>query len=135
MIELIKGLFIKHKELVMYGIVGLTTTVINIVIFYICRKTGMALVQSNVLAWTIAFIFAFIANKLWVFESKEWTGQKAIKEMLGFLIARLATLFLDSFLMWLFVDTFMLNDLLSKIVVNAIVIVVNYLVSKLLIFK
>lgn len=135
MIDLVKKFIIKYRELIMYGIFGVGATVVNIVVFYLCRKVGLALVLANGLAWIVAFIFAFITNKLWVFESKEWKGQKAVKEMFGFLTARMATLFLDTFLMWLLVDMFAMNDLLSKIVVNIVVIVVNYVASKFLIFK
>lgn len=135
MIDLGKEILIKYKELIMYGIFGVGATVINIVVFFLCRKVGLALVPANSFAWVVAFIFAFITNKLWVFESKEWKGQTAVKEMLGFLTARLTTLFLDIFLMWLLVDMLAINDILSKIVVNIVVIAVNYVASKFLIFS
>lgn len=136
MINLIKELFIKYKELVRYAICGLITTGINIVAFHIFYEVaGIALFVSNTAAWILAFIFAFISNKLWVFESKSWTGKKAISEMLGFLVARLATLVLDTFMMWLMVDVLSINGTISKVISNIITILINYWASKFIIFK
>lgn len=136
MIKLIRELLIKYKELIRYGICGLITTAINVAAFHVCYEIcDIPLFVSNTIAWILAFIFAFISNKLWVFESKAWIGKKAVTEMVGFLIARLATLILDSFLMWLMVDIIILNGTLSKITSNIITIIINYLASKFLIFK
>lgn len=136
MVKFIKALCIKYKELILYGIFGVGSTAINIIAFYLL-DTIMAcdLIFSNVLAWIFAFIFAFVTNKLWVFESKSWNGHKAFKEFIDFFIARVATLFIDTFLMWLFIEVLFMNSLLSKIVVNVVVIVINYIASKLWIFK
>ena len=83
----------------------------------------------------MAFIFAFITNKLFVFESKSWEAQIAMKEFGGFLSARLATGILDTVLMWLFVSIISLDDTLSKIIINILVIIINYIASKFFIFK
>ena len=136
MIESIKRLIIRYKEIIMYGIFGAGATLINIVAFYLLHTVaGMALVPANIIAWVLAFIFAFVTNKLWVFESKSWAGEIVLKEFLGFFAARLFTLVLDTALMWLLVEKLHWNDLLSKVIVNVIVIVVNYVASKLWIFK
>ena len=136
MIKLIKRLLIKYKELIRYGVCGLITTAINVIAFHVCYEIcGIQFLISNTIAWILAFLFAFISNKLWVFESKEWTGKKAVTEMVGFLVARLATLVLDTFLMWLMVDMMTMNGTLSKVISNVITIVINYLASKFIIFK
>lgn len=136
MIKLIKRLLIKYKELIRYGVCGLITTAINVIAFHVCYEIcGIQLLISNTIAWILAFLFAFISNKLWVFESKEWIGKKAVTEMVGFLVARLATLVLDTFLMWLMVDMMTMNGTLSKVISNVITIVMNYLASKFIIFK
>ena len=125
----------KYKELILYGVCGCGATLINIVVFHLLYTAlSIPLLPANVIAWCIAFVFAFVTNKLVVFESKSWKGEQAIKEMLGFLIARLGTLLLDSGLMWLFVLRWLWDGLLSKILVNVIVIVANYVLSKYLIF-
>ena len=126
----------KYKEILLYGIFGCGATVINIVSFYVLHKVfGMRMMPANVAAWCFAFAFAFVTNKLFVFESKKWGGSKAIREVVGFYCERLGTLFLDAFLMWLLIVRLCWNSLYSKIVVNLIVIVVNYVVSKYVVFK
>ncbi len=136
MVLKLKTLLKKYKELILYGIFGLGATLINIVTFYLFNEIlELNLVLSNVLAWVCAFIFAFITNKLWVFESKDWKSRTAIKEMLEFLFARLITLFLDTFLMWLLVNVLNWNGLVSKVIVNIIVIILNYIASKLWVFR
>lgn len=136
MIIWMKSIIVKYKEIILYGVFGLGATLINIISFYIFRQLlGIELIPSNVLAWALAFIFAFITNKLWVFESRNWKSTAAIKEMSSFLITRLTTLIMDTFLMWLFVECLTINNLISKIVVNGIVIIVNYVASKFWVFK
>lgn len=136
MMNWIRRMFRKYKEFIFYGFFGLGATLINIFSFFLFRQAvGIDMIVSNVLAWTLAFVFAFITNKLWVFESKDWKSQTAVKEMIHFLAVRLATLALDTFCMWLMVHVLAVNDLASKILVNILVIVVNYAASKFWIFR
>lgn len=133
---MIKKIFTKYKELILYAIFGGGATLINVASFYLLYHIlHMHLLVANVLAWLFAFVFAFITNKIWVFESKEWKSQTTIKETLEFLFARLTTLLVDSVLMWLFIDIITMNELISKIFVNIIVIVINYFASKFWIFR
>ena len=132
---MIVNLIKKYKELILYGIFGLGATLVNIIAFYLLRKGGISLIPSNCLAWFFAFVFAFITNKVFVFESKEWKTKKAIYEMISFTFARLMTLFIDTALMWFLVYKISFNDMLSKIIVNIIVIILNYVLSKFWIFK
>ena len=134
--KIITGLFHKYKEIVLYFLFGTITTLINIISFKLFYNLfSFQLLLSNTLAWILAFIFAFITNKVFVFESKEWRSKKAIKEMMEFLTARLFTLVLDSIMMWILVDCIVANDLFSKILSNIITIVINYLASKFFIFR
>lgn len=136
MIKIIKQLIIKYKELILYTIFGCITTFINIITFSIMyKRCKMPLLFSNSLAWTIAFTFSFISNKLWVFESKGWKSMKALKEVLGFFLTRLTTLLLDTLTMWILVDMMKINSLISKISSNLIMILLNYIASKFLIFN
>ena len=136
MINRIKKLYIKYKELILYGIFGVCTTLINIVAFYLLDTImGCQLIVSNVVAWGFAVIFAFVTNKLYVFESGSWKCSQAVKEIIQFFTVRLLTLFIDTFLMWLLIEIVSANSLFAKIVVNVIVIVLNYVASKLWIFS
>jgi cell wall teichoic acid glycosylation protein gtcA len=134
---MIKNLWFKYKELFFYGVFGVGATVINIVSYRVLANTfgKKYFLIANIIAWILAFIFAFITNKLFVFESKSWETQIAMKEFVGFLSARLATGILDTVLMWLFVSIISLDDTLSKIIINILVIIINYIASKFFIFK
>ena len=133
---MISNLWKKYKEIFFYGIFGVGATVINIASYQVFAKIcGIPYLVANVLAWILAFIFAFITNKLFVFESKSWGRSVAMKEFLGFLSARLATGILDTALMWVFVSVIRIDDTLSKVIINLLVIVINYIASKFFIFK
>lgn len=134
---MIKKLWEKYKELFFYGVFGVGATFINIVSYRILADVfgKKYFLLANIIAWILAFIFAFITNKLFVFESKSWEATTAIKEFVGFLSARLATGILDTVLMWLFVSVIRLDDTLSKIIINVLVIIINYIASKFFIFK
>ena len=134
---MIKNLWLRYKELFFYAVFGVGATVINIVSYRVLANTcgKKYFLIANIIAWILAFIFAFITNKLFVFESKSWEAQIAMKEFVGFLSARLATGILDTVLMWVFVSIISLDDTLSKIIINILVIIINYIASKFFIFK
>jgi len=134
---MIKNLWLRYKELFFYAVFGVGATVINIVSYRVLANTfgKKYFLIANIIAWILAFIFAFITNKLFVFESKSWEAQIAMKEFVGFLSARLATGILDTVLMWFFVSIISLDDTLSKIIINILVIIINYIASKFFIFK
>lgn len=136
MIEQIKALLEKYKAIILYGIFGVLTTLINIVVyeaFY--RYAGWSNVVSNIVAWVAAVLVAFITNKLWVFESKTTEKKALMFEIASFFGCRLATGVLDLAIMYVAVDEMALNSTLMKCISNVIVIIVNYIASKLLIFK
>ena len=96
----IKELFIKYKEIIMYLIFGVATTGVNWVVYSLLMKAVLVhapgsddvkMTVSNVIAWIAAVIFAFITNKLWVFESKSWVPKVAAREFVSFVASRLAT--------------------------------------------
>ena len=122
----------KLIELFLYGIFGLLAFLVNVIAFYLfATALGWHYLLSNALAWITATTFAFFTNKMIVFRSN---GGMA-KEAVSFLAARLFTLAIDMFLMWLFVSVISLDELLAKIIVNVVVIVTNYVMSKLWVFK
>ena len=125
----------KERELILYGIFGVGSTVINIAVFHLCGHLGVDLIPSNVIAWFFAFVFAFITNKAIVFQSRGWRDRTALREFASFLAVRLFTLVLDTVLLYILVEWLLVDRLLSKVVVNVIVILVNYAVSKFFIFK
>lgn len=134
--EKVIGLVKKYKELIMYGIFGVLTTVINIVTYTILyNQLGVSNVVSNVIAWILSVLFAYVTNKIWVFESKSVELKVLLYEMGSFFGCRLATGLLDLAIMYVTVDVLTRNSTLMKCISNVIVIVANYIFSKLVIFK
>lgn len=125
-----------NPETISYLIFGVLTTVINILVFMFCyEKLHWNEVIANTVAWTIAVIFAFITNKLYVFKSKSFEVNIFWRELITFLVARLLSLGVDDLGIWLLVGVNHANDLISKIAMNVIVVIINYVLSKLIIFK
>jgi putative flippase GtrA len=136
MIDFIK----KHKEIILYLIVGGLTTVVNIASYFVFANVcGIPTVWSNILAWAVSVIFAFVTNKLIVFESRSKKASRLIYEIVTFFLARVFSGVLDTFVVWLFVDHLGFNsnieELIVKIASNVIVIIINYILSKLIIFR
>lgn len=125
----------KYRELLLYGIFGVLTTLINIVVYSLCYgQLGISNVASNVIAWILSVLFAFVTNKIWVFDSKSTEFSVLFKEAVSFFGCRLATGLLDLAIMYVTVDVMAWNSTLMKCISNVIVIVVNYVASKLVIF-
>ena len=136
MIAKIKELVIKYKGLILYGIFGVLTTIINIATYAVCYKViGIANVPSDIIAWLVAVLFAFVTNKLWVFDSKSMDKNTVISELIKFMCARLATGVLDVIIMYVGVDVMHGPDVILKVASNIIVIILNYVLSKLVVFK
>lgn len=128
--------FLTSPEMILYLIFGVLTTVINIAVFEGCYSVLLWPWQlANALAWILAVAFAFFTNKWFVFRSRSFQADVFWRELLGFLAARLFSLGVDYACMWLLIDVFTWGGLLSKIVDNVIVIAINYVLSKLVIFR
>lgn len=134
--ELIKYYYEKYKSQILYIFFGAITTFINIISYYVCFNVlGISNVVSTIIAWVFAVIFAFITNKIWVFESKSWDPEIAIKELVSFISVRLLTGLFDLAIMYIGVDLLKSNGMLMKILSNIFVLIANYVSSKLFIFK
>jgi putative flippase GtrA len=96
---------------------------------------GWTVVSSTVVSWLLAVSFAFITNKIWVFESKTWNKESVIKEVLSFFLCRIMTGILDLIIMIVSVKILGWNDILMKAISNIAVIMLNYIASKLFIFR
>lgn len=134
--ETIKKLLLKYKSLISYAFFGVCTTAVNVFSYYFCFNiAGISNVVSTVIAWVLAVLFAYITNKLWVFESKSFERRVLVKEIPAFFGCRLATGVLDVVVMYMAVDVMHSNGTVWKIISNILVIVINYIASKLVIFK
>lgn len=132
----IKELLLKYKSFIMYAIFGVLTTIINLVTYYVLYdKIHIANVISTALAWFISVIFAFITNKLFVFDSKSMEVKKVLYELVTFFTCRITTGLIDLVIMYIAVDLNHWNEMIWKLMSNIIVIILNYVASKLIIFK
>lgn len=119
-------------EVLLYLIFGGLTTLVNIVTYYVVANLiGMDYKIATTIAWLVAVLFAFVTNKAYVFKSE----QSAWKELVPFVGARLLSYFLDIGTMIVLVDLMQVDDLLSKIAANVLVVLFNYVASKYFIFN
>ena len=138
MIKRIFEIYKKNKEIINYLIVGALTTFIALGAYYICVFTFLnpqkpiELQTANIISWVSGVIFAYITNRKFVFESKE---QNILRESIKFTSSRLVTLALDMIIMWLGVTILKANDKIIKLLSQVVVIVGNYILSKIFVFK
>ena len=135
-------LFKKHKEIIMYLIFGGLTTLVSLVSYSLfVSLLPVGITVASAISWVIAVSFAFITNKLYVFESKSGNIKILLREALSFLAARLISGIVEIFLpellfkIGLSFSLFGVKGLIAKIIVNVIVIIMNYVFSKLFVFK
>ncbi len=128
----------KYEEIINYLIVGGLTTVVSIVSYLVCTITfcnpnnSIELQIANIISWIIAVTFAYFTNRIFVFKSK---NKNKLKEAASFVGARVATLLMDMFVMFVIVTLMGLNDLIGKCVSQVVVTIANYILSKLFVFK
>ena len=125
-----------NTELVSYLFVGVATTLVNYVVYYLAtRLLSMGVMAGTWTAWVAAVAFGYVANKAFVFHTHCDGALALLREALGFFSMRLVSLGMESVLMYLTVTVLGLNDLVMKLVINIVVIILNYVFSKLFIFK
>lgn len=128
----------KLKEIFLYLVFGVLTTIVALGVYYalvftvLDPENPVQLQIANVLSWICAVLFAYFTNRKWVFESKD---QNVAAEMAKFFSARIFSLVLDMFIMLVFVTLLRMNDKIIKLASQVVVVVVNYLLSKLFVFN
>ena len=133
---MINNIFQKCHDLIPYAVFGVLTTIVNIGAYWIlAHPFHLGVMSSTIIAWVLAVLFAYITNRKLVFHSEAVSIQEVIKEAVSFFACRLFTGFVDWGSMFLFVDVLKLNDVFVKTAANVVVIILNYVASKMLIFK
>lgn len=138
MIKQLKELYLKYKELINYLVVGVMTTVVSLATYYGCVLTildpqsAVQLQIANILSWIAAVTFAYFTNRKYVFESTE---SNMVKEATKFYASRLSTLAMDMAIMFVGVTVLGFSDKIMKLVVQVVVTIANYVISKLFVFK
>lgn len=132
----IKELFIKYKEVISYLFFGGCTFLVSIITFYLFNKTlDLNEHVANVISWVLAVSFAYVTNKLYVFESKVNDRTGLLKEISSFVSARLLTLVVEEIILFVGINLMHIDSMVVKVAGQVIVIVSNYFLSKLFIFK
>lgn len=127
-----KELFNKHKEVILYLIFGVLTTLVSISTFYILSKVlNMHELVANIFSWIIAVSFAYYTNSKWVFESND----KGIKSISKFFAGRLFTLAVEEVILLVFVTFMKCDEMVIKVIAQVIIIILNYVISKWFVFK
>ena len=127
--------FEKYKALILYGIFGVTTTIINVVSYALLLFVGINVQIAVVFSWLLAVIVAYFTNRVWVFNSGAVTKLELLREFISFMLARLATLVVEMVIIWFGVQLLNQDPIVWKIIDNIVVIILNYIISKLIVFK
>ena len=134
------NLYKKYQEIINYLIVGVLTTVVSIVTYFLFSlildiENNILFILANVLSWICAVIFAYITNKKFVFNTTTSNKKEEIKVFSMFVSSRITTLLIELAFMFVTVKIILINDKIAKVIAQFIVIVLNYILSKLFVFK
>lgn len=131
-------LYRQYQEIINYLIFGVLTTVVSLITYYVLTiiildpKLNLELQIANILSWCIGVLFAYFTNRKFVFNS---TNQNKKKEFFTFVSARISTLILDMLVMFIGVSLLYFNDKIVKLISQVLVIIGNYILSKIIVFK
>lgn len=135
-LKLFLDLFRKYENVISYLFFGVLTTLINYLVYFpLFNWLGVSAVISNVVAWAVAVCFAFLTNKPFVFKSHDWSAKTVVDEAAKFIGCRIGSGIFETFGIWLLVDVLFWNGNWTKIIVSIVVVVLNYISSKWLVFK
>lgn len=136
MIEKICALIHKHYGILAYLFFGVLTTAVNYLVYLPCYNLlGLSGAVSNVVAWIGAVAFAYLTNKPFVFRSQDWSAKTVIPELTRFVGSRVASGALETGIIFLTVDCLLWNGNVMKLTTSVLVVVLNYIASKFLVFK
>ncbi len=134
----LKKIYQKYTEMINYLIVGVLTTIVSLILYYglvftiLNPNNGIELQIANVISWVGSVLFAYVTNRKYVFQSK---NQNKKKEFINFVGSRILTLFMDMFIMFVGVTLLRGNDKIAKLISQIVVIIANYVLSKLFVFN
>ncbi len=145
----LRSLLQKHREFLLYIVFGVLTTVVNYIVYFLCKALGLSYSPATVIAWIAAVIFAYVVNRIWVFQSRASGARAIAREAVLFVGARLFSLVLElavmfvgmdllhagSFVLAAFGRTLPAGEFLTKTAAQVIVVLTNYVFSKLVIFR
>ena len=136
MVKKIKNLVQKHWDILSYLFFGGLTTVVNYLVYLPCfNLLALSAAVSNAIAWVVAVAFAYLTNKPFVFRSHDWSAKTVIPELTKFVTCRIGSGLLETGILFLCVDLLQFNGNVWKLITSVVVVILNYVASKLLVFK
>lgn len=136
MIRKMKALIVQYWEVLSYLIFGVLTTVVNYLVYLpVYNILGLSAALSNAIAWVVAVAFAYLTNKPFVFKSHDWSAKTVIPELTKFVGCRVASGAAETLILLITVDILHWNGNVWKLVTSVLVVVMNYIASKLVVFK
>ena len=136
MLQRIKSLFSRYWDIISYLFFGVLTTIVNYLIYLPAYNLlGMSAAASNATAWVVAVAFAYLTNKPFVFKSHDWSKQTVIPELTKFVSCRITSGVLETVILLITVDILGWNGNLWKLTTQIMVVILNYVFSKLIVFK
>lgn len=136
----IKVLYIKHKEIINYLIVGILTTFVSLSTYFLTinvilpEKSDLNVQIANIISWICAVTFAYYTNRIYVFQSSSKNKEK-VKEIIKFFTSRILSLIIDMFFMYILYSVLKVNDSISKLIVQVVVTILNYIFAKMVVFN
>lgn len=126
----------KNKEMLLYLFFGFLSFVVNVILYGLFYEIfHINELIANIFSWIITVVFAFFTNRIWVFESSTDSFKAFMKQMIAFYQGRLVTLVIEEIILFVFITVLAMNSIVVKIAAQVIVIVLNYVFSKLFVFK
>ena len=136
MVQKIKNLVQKHWNILSYLFFGGLTTVVNYLVYLPCYNLlNLSAAVSNAIAWAVAVAFAYLTNKPFVFRSHDWSLKTVVPELTKFVTCRIGSGLLETGILFLCVDLLAWNGNVWKLITSVLVVILNYIASKLLVFK
>ena len=136
MVQKIKNLVQKHWDILSYLFFGGLTTVVNYLVYLPCYNLlNLSAAASNAIAWAVAVAFAYLTNKPFVFRSHDWSMKTVVPELTKFVTCRIGSGLLETGILFLCVDLWAWNGNVWKLITSVLVVILNYIASKLLVFK
>ena len=134
--EKLKALMVRYRDVIVYLVFGVLTTAVNYIVYLPCYNVlGLSGSVSNAIAWVGAVAFAYLTNKPFVFRSHDWSAKTVIPELTKFVGCRVGSGVLETAIIFLTVDRLGWNGNVMKLLTSVLVVVLNYIGSKLLVFK
>lgn len=132
----IKTILAKYRAVLIYLIFGVLTTAVNYAVYLPCYNLfQLSASVSNAIAWAFAVLFAYLTNKPFVFESRDWSWRQVLPEFTKFVGTRLASGAAETLILLIAVDVLGWNGNLWKLLTSVLVVIINYVGSKLLVFR